>query len=304
VNNIAHMKPRHAESMRDLVDAFIASKGRSLGKKSAKTIRAYGFDLERFLAASSGIAACEVRAVDLERHLSQLCKSDGTPVAPATANRHLATLASFFSWLVDRGTIESSPVKGIKPAKLKSLEPGALDPAVRSQLVERAKRKGTREHALVVLLLATGVRIAEALDLDVGDVQLEALTLVVKTGKGDKARTGCYTTDTRAVLKRYLKERAAGTHEPLFTSSRGSRLSYQRAASVFKEIAGDLRNVDGSPLHLHQLRHSFATEQLGKGMNPTLLMTLTGHSDPRTLGRYTLAAKEAAAEAEFRRHNH
>lgn len=302
--SITPLDSRRRSTLPALVDAFLAAKARLLGMGSAKTVRAYGFDLRRFLADFGGYEAAQLSANDIERYLQGLKKANGTPVSPSTANRHLATLASFFSWLVERGEIESSPVKAVKKAKLKQPEPGALDAAVRAELVERARKKGLREHLLVTLMLATGLRIAEALALNVEDVLVEFMTINVKVGKGNKPRKVYFTSDERTLLKRYLKAMGnVGPYAPLFTSSRDRRLSYQRAASLFKEIAGDLPNLDGRPLNLHQLRHTYCSEQLGKGVNPAHLMATTGHADPRTLARYTMATKEAAAEAEYRKFN-
>lgn len=287
----------------DQVEHFLASKARTLGTGSGKTIRAYRHDLARFPASFGALGAGAVNRDALERHLRDLTESDGAPVAPATANRHHATLCSFFSWLVDQGTLEVSPMKGIGKVRVPDAEPGALTEVARAAVLANAKLHGTREHALIALLLATGLRIAEALALDIADLHLEDLAVTVRQGKGGKTRRAFLTHEARTILKRYLREHPdRRPHAPVFITSRG-RLSYPRAAALFKTIAEGVTNPDGSPLHLHQLRHTFATAQLGKGLNPAHLMTLTGHTDLRTLGRYTNAAKEAAAEAEFRHFN-
>lgn len=294
----AHRRP----TLRDHVAYFLSSKARTLGSSSTRTIRSYRHDLNRFLVAFEGFDPSQITKRQIERYLIGLRRSDGMPVAPTTANRHQATLSSFFSWMVDQEAIAKHPMTGLKRIRVQDPDPRALDPDARSKLLLRAEREGLRERALVMLLLATGLRISEALHLDVRDLHLDDLRITVRWGKGGKLRQVYLTPEARSALQSYLASRHACRHDPVFASRRG-RLSYQRAAAIIRKIARGLVNADGTPLTWHQTRHSFATEQLGKGMAPTHLARITGHSDLRTLGRYTKAAQDAAAEAEFRRLN-
>lgn len=301
-NEVIPIDRHRPRRLRDLAAAFLASKARALGPSSGRTIQAYRRDLERFLAAF-GDRPPDLDASEVERYLLTLAKSDGSPVAPATAARHHAALSSFFTWLVEQEQIERSPMKKIKKTRVKEPPTGALSPALEEQLLRQAKEKDVRVHALLLLLVRTGLRISEALALDVRDLRLDELAIDVRSGKGDKQRQVFLTTDAKAALKRLLRgQPSPRPYDPVFTSQRG-RLSYQRAAALFKAVAGHLRNSDGSELHLHQLRHTFCTTQLLKGMNPAHLMTLAGHADLRTLGRYVRAAQTQAAEDDFRRHN-
>lgn len=299
VTPIDQYRPR---TLADQVSAFLEARRRILGPRVEKTtIRAYRHDLARFLAAFGGQDLQALTSDSLERYLRGLNKPDGSPLAPATLNRHRGSLVSFFGWLEEQGTIARTPMKGIRKARVPEAEPGTLSEETCVALLARAKKLGTREHALVALLLATGLRASEALALDVRDLDLGQLVLTVRHGKGDKARQVFITADERRVLRRLLaKHPDPRPHAPLFTSNRG-RLSYPRASALFKEIADGLSNPDGSSLHLHQTRHTMATRLLAAGMNPIHLATLTGHADLRTLDRYTKAAKTAAAEAEFRK---
>lgn len=287
-----------------LVEEFLDARRRVLGSRTERTtICAYRRDLERFALSFHAVPLDEITAKAIETYLRDLRTAKGMPVAPATANRHQATLSAFFSWLEEREAIARNPIKGMRKARMPETAPGALTVETCDKLLAQARAMGTRELALVALMLATGMRIGEVLALNVEDLDLGSLSILVREGKGGKSRTVYITSDVRKTLKKLLAGHPnPAPFSPVFTSTRG-RLSYQRAASLFKAIAAGLTNPDGSDLHLHQCRHTFATCQLAKGMNPVHLMTVTGHSDLRTLGRYTKAAKVAAAEGEFRRVN-
>jgi site-specific recombinase XerD len=291
-------------NLADLVEEFLEVRRRVLGNRTEKTtIRAYRRDLEHFTGEFSTVVIEAITSGAIEKYLRELRTRTGAAVAPATANRHQATLSAFFGWLEDKAVITKNPMKGIHKARLPERAPGALSAETCAKLLARAQALGVREHALVQLLLATGMRISEALALNLEDIDLGRLTITVREGKGGKSRTVYVTQNERKLLRKLMAAHPSpAPFSPVFTSTRG-RLSYQRAAALFKEIAAGLTNPDGSDLHLHQCRHTFATWQLAKGMNPIHLMTVTGHTDLRTLGRYTKAAKVAAAETEFRRVN-
>lgn len=289
----------------DLVERFLAAKTGANGPATGNTSRAYRNDLRAFVASFD---AWEVRGIDASRivdYLNGLRRDDGKPLAQATKRRHRATLSSFFAWLEAQGLVDKNPIQG-NLAKIRLPEPEAndLSLAVQEELVKRAKAVGPREHALIVLLLGTGLRISEALALVHGDLDLAGLRLMVQCGKGGKSRRVPFTPKVARVIRSYIRSKAdQGPNEPLFLSSRGQALSYPRAASLFKALAQGLTDDQKRPLHLHQLRHTYATRQLKVMEHPIHLATLTGHSDLRTLRRYAKAAEYDAAEAQFRKTN-
>jgi site-specific recombinase XerD len=308
--------PLRAQQQPDLATLsheFLTSKARELGRES-KTVLAYRRDLTRFTAAFEGVLPADVSTAAIETYLAGLtvqghgAGSEPRPVAPATMNRHLATLTGFFGWLEAREAIARSPLGGgrVKKAKLPRRPPAALDDVMREELVAAAKAHEPRLHLLVALMLASGLRIAEALALDVGDLDLADRRVQVRAGKGDKARVAYFGPEEAAIAKAYLKKhhrQPQRADAPLFESSRGNRLSYSRAYSLLQAIATDLVNADGSKLHWHQTRHDYATRQMRKGINPAMLMAILGHDDARVFNRYVEAAKQEAAEREYRRVN-
>lgn len=152
--------------------------------------------------------------------------------------------------------------------------PFVLSDAELDRVLRAAKELATRSHArirrptfatLLGLLCTTGLRIGEALALDLCDIDFERRTLLVRAGKFNKARVVPLALSTTEALRRYLTVRhrlgfAAGTNEPLFVSSSRGRLSISSAEVAFRKIVeiARVRDAEGRRPRLHDLRHTFA----------------------------------------------
>jgi integrase len=159
-----------------------------------------------------------------------------------------------------------------------------------------------RDRALFSLLYRSGLRVGEALSLDVSDVNLEDGTFRV-VGKGNAERVGYLSEETKPLLRRYMRSRGTPQAGPLFESREG-RLSYPMAYVLFRRYAGGLKRPDGRPVTIHQLRHAFGTERAGR-MDALVLRDLMGHRNIRTTLRYARVNPERTRQAfeEFdRRH--
>ena len=282
---------------------FLAAKGRALAPGGQATLRAYRQDLDRFATAMAGMHPKAISPLAIERFLGAVATRSGRPLAPATVNRLLASLRGLFSWAAGCGLLDRDPSSGVKKTRLPEPEAKALGPEIRQQLLSRARRAGPRHQALIEFIIGSGLRAAEALSVNVGDLDLKSGAVNLRRGKGGRGRIVYLTEMAKRALMRYLRQRGPiAPDAPLFVTPRG-RLSYPQADRLLKGVAADLKNPDGSPLRLHQLRHEFATVQLARGMNPYHLARITGHHDLRMLDRYTKASRDAAAEAEFRSKN-
>ena len=135
-------------------------------------------------------------------------------------------------------------------------------------------------------------RLREALILDIEDLDLASGTFRL-IGKGDGERFGYLSEGTTKLIRRYLRERGRPGKGPLFESRQG-RLSYAMARTLFKRYAEGL--VDGQPLTIHQLRHSFGSERAGQ-MDALILRDLMGHKSLRTTQQYAKVNPEAAQRA-------
>ncbi|WP_198378477.1 tyrosine-type recombinase/integrase, partial [Neoroseomonas rubea] len=152
---------------------------------------------------------------------------------------------------------------------------------------EKAPMQAARDVALFSLLYGAGLRISEALSLDLRDAPLPGREDALRVrGKGDKERLVPVLPAVRAAIAAYLMERGPGApEEPLFLGARGKRLD----AAVAQRALREFRRLAGLPEHAtpHALRHSFATHLLGAGADLRAIQDLLGHASLSTTQRYT-----------------
>ncbi len=153
--------------------------------------------------------------------------------------------------------------------------------------------QAARDVALFTLLYGCGLRLSEALSLDIRDAPLPGGTAALRVkGKGGKERVVPVLPAVREAMAAYLPCRAgAGADEPLFIGARGARLD----PAVAQRSLREWRRLAGLPEHAtpHALRHSFATHLLGGGADLRAIQELLGHASLSTTQRYT--AVDAAA---------
>jgi integrase/recombinase XerC len=148
--------------------------------------------------------------------------------------------------------------------------------------------EGLRDLALAELLYGSGLRISEALSLNVEDLDRTGESLPIR-GKGNKERLAVLTPASRTRLNRYMEQR--GAFEPkqgepaLFLGARGKRLDRRQAARILEKLAA----LAGLPQHVHphMLRHSFASHMLQGGADLRGVQELLGHERLSTTQRYT-----------------
>lgn len=259
---------------------------------SKNTRRCFESDLERFERSFGDRDLRSIAPKDVERHLKGLQNRSGGPASPETVNRHRGTLHNFFAWLELQGLLEGNPVSKVERRRVTSRLPRPLSAGQIGKMFRRIKTH--REKALFSLLHRSGLRIQEALSLNIEDVNFRTGTFTVR-GKGDRERVGYLSEETKPLLRRYLKTRGNPRTGALFQSRQG-RLSYYMARKMFLKAADGITNPDGSQITLHQLRHSFGSERAG-AIDPIILRDLMGHSDIRTTLRYSKVNPERTRNA-------
>lgn len=205
---------------------------------------------------------------------------------PATVNRALASIRSFFSWAVGERLAGSNPAGSAKSVKSAAQAPKALDRKEQLALVRAVQRKGDkRDVAIVTLLLHTGMRVSELCALDVGDVVLNERSgsATVRHGKGGKRREVPLNATARRALKAWLEERGGGPGPPLFTSRRGGGITPRGVEYMVARYAYDARLEDVTP---HTLRHAFCKQLIDAGESLDRVAVLAGHASLNTTARY------------------
>jgi integrase/recombinase XerC len=263
-------------------------------RAAALTVEAYGADLAGFLGfltrhlgGEPDLAAlAALRQPDLRGWLAAEA-SDGA--GNATRARHLAAVRSFYRYLARRHGVENPALALIATPRGKRPVPRALatDQActVAEQIAEMSDSAAVqaRDTALFTLLYGCGLRIAEALALDVRDADGTTLRVV---GKGGKERIVPVLPAVRAALDAWLALRPERQPaSPLFIGVRGGRLD----PAVAQRTLRNFRRLHGLPEHAtpHALRHSFATHLLAGGADLRSIQELLGHASLSTTQRYT-----------------
>lgn len=230
---------------------------------------------------------------DLRAYLAHLMERAQSPRSIA---RRLATLRSFYRFLVRRGRISRSPMDGIaNPRRGRSL-PAPLDLPSTIELLDAPVRgsddpRSPRDRALLELLYAAGLRISEAVALTLDRLDLEGRSVRV-IGKGKKTRVVPIHERAAAALRAWLEVRgelASRRDDPdeehVFLADRGGPLSARSARRIVARVAE--RAGLGRHVHPHQLRHSFATHLLERGLDLRHIQELLGHTSVSTTQIYT-----------------
>ena len=275
--------------MGDPVSAFLEYLAVERGA-SPHTLRNYGADLAEF-------------GEFLHRHGASLTTADPRLVraylawlhqrrlAKSSIGRKLASVRSCFRFLARRGLIEQNPARQVSSPRLPRRLPSFLPKDESKELLDRpvdGTEADRRDRALLELLYATGIRVAECCGLDCADLDRSEGTVRV-LGKGDKERVVPVGETALAALDDYLATRRVA-RGPLFTNHRGSRLT-PRSVRRIVERRARLSGIDRR-VTPHTLRHTFATHMLGEGADLRLIQELLGHSRLSTTQRYTHVSPE------------
>ena len=216
-------------------------------------------------------------------------------LARTSIARRLATLRSFFRFLMRRGRVRVNPAREVRTPSLPGRLPAHL-PIDQSQALFRHppgdEVADRRDRAILEVLYATGVRVAELAGLDMEDTDLGEGSVRV-LGKGRKERIVPLGSKAVDAVRAYLGGRE-GSRGPLFRNARGGRLtvrSLHRIVRARARAAGLAGRV--TP---HTLRHTFATHLLDAGADLRLIQELLGHARLATTQRYTHVSADRLAK--------
>lgn len=292
--------------MTDVLGQYLRSieHGRQL---SGHTVAAYRRDLEelaRFLEGRAGTSGWTWEGVDRLALRAFLADLSRRGLARRTIARKMSAARSFFRYLHREGLVEANPARAVRSPKLDRTLPAWLTRLEVERLFDVAQHRaaentfiGTRDHAIVELFYATGIRLSELHSLDMPQLDLVGDQARV-LGKGRKERIVPLGQPAVAALRRYELRRRdvlsaagpAGDREAVFLSQRGRRISTRQIQNI---VRGFLDKVaDDAGLSTHSLRHSFATHLLDAGADLVAVKELLGHVSLSTTRIYTHIAKD------------
>lgn len=201
----------------------------------------------------------------------------------STISRNLASIRSFYQFLLRNKKVKQDPTEGIQSPKIEKKAPSVLSAKEVELLLDQPKDvdlKGTRDKAMLEFAYATGMRVTEIISLDIDDINVEEGFVICRTGS--KQRTIPLGAISVKALKEYVEESRPilikdENEKSLFVNINGKRLTRQgfwKIVKYYKEQAHITKDI--TP---HVLRHSFATHLLQNGADLKAIQTMLGHSD-------------------------
>lgn len=285
--------PGRPTTVAAFLDFLVVQKG-----YSPATVAAYAEDLSQFEAslAARGLSLDKPEAVGREQVRGYLAELHRCRVAKTSMGRKLSSLRGFFRYLRQKKLVTGDPLAGLKNPKPEKRQPRALNVDEAVALV--SPRPGSpeadgsiascRDLALAELLYGSGLRISEAVGLDLDDVDLPQ-GIVRVLGKGSKERLSPLSDAARERLGEYSRRRGelkpVPSEQAFFLGPRGGRLGRRQAGRILDAMAKDASIA--KHVHPHMLRHSFATHLLESGADLRSVQELLGHERLTTTQRYT-----------------
>ena len=284
----------------------------NLGRNvSPHTLRSYASDLVQFIDFLAAVHGDEgdprsSTAGDVRRYLAHLREKH---YSRASVARKIASLRSFYKFLVREREVEENPAGAVRAPKLKRRLPDCLDLSEVDRLLSAPPANtllGARDRAILELLYSTGMRISEMAHLDLRNLDRFGEVALLR-GKGRKERITPIGRPAMMALEQYLAlrqrywaGRPQADREALFLNKNGQRLSgrsVRRMLEKYAREAGLGRRV--SP---HTLRHSFATHMLDQGADLRAVQELLGHESLSTTQIYTHVSTDRMRHVYARSH--
>jgi integrase/recombinase XerD len=302
--------PAAQRRLTDLTLEFLAALELERGL-SRNTLEAYRSDLQQY-GAFLGRRERDPLAVtpaDLAAFVSELAAGlDGRrPVAPATLQRKIACLRSFYRHLRREQILDHDPTSELRPPRSRARLPQVLSRDEVNRLLEQPRGvspAALRDRALLETMYACGLRASEAITLELGELDLEAGILRAR-GKGSKERLVPIGSKAIATLRAYLAQgrpRLVGLSDEasVFVNLRGHGLSRQGLYKIVQSHAASAGLEHRmSP---HTLRHTFATHLLAGGCDLRSLQEMLGHADIGTTQIYTHLSADRLRDVYFDAH--
>lgn len=263
-------------ALRDAYTDFILSRQAMLC--SPATVKWYAWTLDKFLGSlnEKGITKPdEISARDVRAYLSEIA---GRELSDSYIHNNARAIRTFLKFLHAENYIPA-PVSFKMPGLAQKRLPALTASQVKAVL---ASCDNARDLALVMVMVDSGIRRAELLAMNWGDMDIESGLVRIPKGKGGKSRSVVVGINTRRALLKYRRTINHDEGSPLFQSRSGKRYSFNGLRSALLRI-GKSAGVKFSP---HMLRRTFATLSLRAGMNVLHLQGLLGHSSLEMTRRY------------------
>ena len=260
-----------------------ASYLKNVRRKSTNTVESYKRDINQYITYLNRCGVPEISFSTKKDVLSYLLELKNMGKASSTVSRTLASLRSFYLFLVQNGVLENDPTSNLEAPKVEKKPPMILTGAQVELLMEQpsdSDNKGIRDRAMLEMLYATGIRVSELINMNINDVNLfmgfihcadNKKERVIPMGNKAVDALGRYIDKARPYMIKRSDEKA------LFVNCSGARLSRQgfwKIVKYYQHTAGITTEI--TP---HTLRHSFAAHLLENGADLRSIQEMMGHAD-------------------------
>lgn len=264
-------------------------------RASRNTVASYLRDVNQFADYLQSHRDCGLRQASSEMVQEYMDWMLGHGKSAASVTRFLASIKSFYGFLMADGAVSADPAKGLTAARTERKYPEILTSREVELFLDQPQcvdAKGFRDHAMLELLYATGIRVSELISLNLDDLNLSAGFIRCRS-KGKERIIPLYHGAVKA-LQDYVKNirpqlLADSGETALFVNMSGERMSRQgfwKIIKCYQEKAGIEKDI--TP---HTLRHSFAVHLLENGADLRSIQEMLGHADISSTQIYTHVVK-------------
>lgn len=289
-------------SMGDYINIFIQYL-KEVKRSSDNTVASYRRDLNKLdsYLDSNKITVKNVNSTTLNTYILKLEKEG---MSSATVSRNVASIRSFFNFLLNRGIVSSNPTESIKPPKVEKKAPETLSIEEVTLLLDQPvgeSNKEIRDKAMLELLYATGMRVTELISIKYQDVDM-SMNFVQCVDNG-KSRIIPFENAAKNALTKYMinvRPAMCGDSEYLFTNCKGEQMTRQGFWKIIKLYA-NRAGID-KDITPHMIRHSFAMHMVNNGADLRALQEMLGHSDISTTQVYLKGRRSKLKEVYDKAH--
>lgn len=267
---------------------------------SSNTVSSYSFDICDFTKFIRGLGKIfkDIKVDDVKSWILDLTERQ---IGKRSIKRKMSSLKSFYAWMYLQKKVDSDPFEYIHSPKATHALPDFFSEKEIDALLtaneKRTDKLKDRDQALLMLMLASGLRASEVVNLTFNQVDFDNRIMKV-SGKGNKDRLVPFTNSAKESMLNYInglrKDLLKEDTKYIFLNSQGNKMTVRGLEYILDEI--EAKTGLYGKIHPHMLRHSFATKMLNRGADLRTIQELLGHSSIETTSIYTHVAYENMKE--------
>lgn len=267
---------------------------------SSNTVASYRRDLMKLCNYFDILGCCDVNTISITDLSAYVMNLEKEGMSSATISRNIASIKSFFLYLLKQGIIKEDCTEQLKPPKIEKKMPEILTVEEINLLLEQPSKttpKEIRDKAMLELLYATGMRVSELISLKLSDVNLTMNYILCRDD--NKERVIPIENAAKSALENYIKnmrESMCEDSEYLFTNLKGKQMTRQGFWKLIKSYA-KRAGID-KEITPHMIRHSFASHLVTNGADLKAVQEMLGHSDISTTQIY-LRSRQSKIKEEY-----